>query len=138
MKGVPENMQQAPEYADVLREIKDFLYKRAAECENSGIEASRIIIDPGIGFGKTLNHNMTIISQADFFKGRYPVMLGISRKSFIEHLMDLPVEERLTPSLAAACFSVVRGAGYIRAHDVRETKQMVYMTEQLMLSRGAA
>jgi dihydropteroate synthase len=132
IKGTPENMQKNPEYEDVVDEIYDYLEDRTNMAINSGIKPEKIIIDPGIGFGKTLEHNLEILNKINEFKMLgYPVMVGASRKSFIGNILDLPVEERLEGSLAAAICSVINGVNILRVHDVAETIRAVKIAKRI-------
>lgn len=133
IKGTPENMQKNPEYEDVVNEIYDYLEDRTNMAINSGIKPEKIIIDPGIGFGKTLEHNLEILNKVyEFRMLGYPVMVGASRKSFIGGILDLPVEERLEGSLAAAVYSIVNGANILRVHDVAETIRAVKVARRII------
>ncbi len=133
IKGTPENMQKNPEYENVIDEIYGYLEDRTDMAVNSGIKPEKIIIDPGIGFGKTLEHNLEIINKISEFKVLgYPVMIGASRKSFIEGILDLPVGERLEGSLAAAVYSVINGADILRVHDVGETVRAVKVARSII------
>jgi dihydropteroate synthase len=123
MQGTPETMQQNPTYADVVREVRDFLAERVRAWVAAGVPAGRIAIDPGVGFGKTSAHNLELLRHLDALApiGR-PVVLGVSRKGFLGRLIDRPVTERLAASLAAACFCVSRGTAHVlRVHDVAAT-----------------
>jgi len=122
MQGDPRSMQQAPHYNDVVTEVRDFLAARVAACRAAGIDAARIAIDPGIGFGKTRAHNLEILSKLQAFTalGR-PIVIGVSRKATIGALTGRPVAERLAGSIALATLAAARGAAIIRAHDVAAT-----------------
>lgn len=123
MRGTPETMQQDPTYADVVREVRDFLADRVQAWVSAGVPADRIAIDPGIGFGKTYDHNLALLRNLDALAalGR-PVLLGVSRKGFLRQITGRPVGERLPASLAAACFCVARGSAHVlRVHDVAAT-----------------
>jgi dihydropteroate synthase len=122
MQGEPRSMQQAPAYDDVVAEVWSFLEGRIVACEAAGIPSERIGIDPGIGFGKTLEHNLTLLRATDALvaAGR-PVLIGVSRKSMFGKLLDREVGERLPASLAAGLYAVGQGAKILRVHDVRET-----------------
>jgi dihydropteroate synthase len=123
MQGLPRTMQQNPVYRDVVNEVKGFLLERATVCQNAGIKAQRIVLDPGFGFGKTLEHNLTLLSDMEVIvAGGYPVLTGISRKSMIGAILDnAPVEQRLFGSLAAALIASQKGSVIIRVHDVKAT-----------------
>ena len=132
IKGTPENMQKNPEYEDVVDEIYDYLEDRTNMAINSGIKPGKIIVDPGIGFGKNLEHNLEILNKVyEFRMLGYPVMVGASRKSFIGNILDLPAEERLEGSLAAAVCSVINGINILRVHDVAETIRAVKIAKRI-------
>ena len=125
MKGTPATMQQDPSYEDVIAEISRFLADRLQAAFSAGIEKEKLALDPGIGFGKTSEHNLEILARLEEFQrfGR-PVCLGVSRKGFVGRLLNnRPVERRLAGSLAAVCYAMARGSVQIvRVHDVEETK----------------
>ena len=125
MQGEPQTMQDSPRYNDAALDVFDYLAARVAACEEAGIERARIAVDPGIGFGKTLAHNLEILSHLSMFHGLgCPVLLGVSRKSFIAKLAGgLAPKERLPGSLAAALAGVKQGVQLLRVHDVAETAQ---------------
>ena len=124
LRGEPATMQQEPVYADVMAEVHAFLAERIRVCESAGIPHARILVDPGFGFGKTLDHNLTLLRHLDRFTDLAAgVLVGISRKSMIGALLNAPVGERLSGGLAAAVIAVWQGANIIRTHDVRETVQ---------------
>ncbi len=125
MRGNPTNMQDGPRYDDVSQEIYDYLEERIEACERAGIGRERIAVDPGIGFGKTVEHNLGIINRLDVFRGLgCAVVLGVSRKSFIGALSkERTPADRLAGSLAAMLAGVERGADIVRVHDVAETRQ---------------
>ena len=121
-KGDPATMQQAPSYGDVALEVRKFLADRIAACEIAGIERDRITIDPGFGFGKTVEHNFTLLKRLPELAALgMPVVAGWSRKSTLGALTGQAGGERLPASLAAALLSVEHGAAIVRVHDVRET-----------------
>jgi len=132
-KGDPLNMQQAPAYADVCKEVIDFLLARSEACENAGIESERIILDPGFGFGKTLEHNTDLFKNLSRFSGlEYPLLVGVSRKRMIGSLIGDPgVNERLCGSVAAAVVAANKGAKILRVHDVKETVQALKVAAEL-------
>jgi dihydropteroate synthase len=122
MQGEPRTMQNAPRYTDVLAEVRDFLRGRVACCVEAGISVSRLVIDPGFGFGKTLEHNLELLRRLpELAADGYPVMAGLSRKSMIGKLTGRADGERLGGSLALATLAVLSGARIIRAHDVAPT-----------------
>ncbi len=124
LRGEPITMQRGPVYADVVAEVRDYLAARVGACEAAGIARERILVDPGFGFGKTLAHNLHLLRHLDQFTDLAAgVLVGVSRKSMIGALLDVPVGERLAGSLVAAAIAVWRGARVVRAHDVRETVQ---------------
>lgn len=122
MQGEPRSMQQAPRYMDVLAEVRDFLHGRVARCVEAGISVSRLVIDPGFGFGKTLEHNLELLRRLpELVAVGYPVLVGLSRKSMIGKLTGRAEGERLGGSLALATLAVLSGARIVRAHDVGPT-----------------
>ncbi|MBM4403438.1 MAG: dihydropteroate synthase [Candidatus Cloacimonetes bacterium] len=125
-QGEPATMQRDPHYLDVIHEIREFFMERISFCEMNGISHKRIIIDPGIGFGKNLHHNLLIISHLDQFKDLgVRLMLGASRKRFIHDLFPTPVGDRLPGTLATAIFALRSGVDYLRVHDVAEHRQFL-------------
>lgn len=133
MQGEPRTMQVAPAYRDVAEEVAVFLRQAVAEAERRGVARDRILIDPGIGFGKTLAGNLELIRSIPRLAALgYPVLLGASRKSFLGRILDLPVEDRLEGSLAAHVAAVLAGAHVIRAHDVRATVRAVRLADALL------
>jgi len=122
MRGEPKTMQRDPAYADVLSEVRAYLAQRAAACEAAGIARERIVVDPGFGFGKTVEHNLDLLRRLpEIVALGYPVLVGLSRKSTIGAWTGRAVDERVAGSIAAALEAVARGASIVRAHDVRET-----------------
>ena len=131
-KGEPATMQQAPHYDDVVREVYAFLHERIGQCEKAGIGRGRIVADPGFGFGKTAQHNLTLLKHlSEFAKLEVPILAGLSRKSTLGKLTARPVEERLAGSLAMALLALARGARILRVHDVRETRDVIAVWEAL-------
>jgi dihydropteroate synthase len=122
MRGEPETMQQDVAYTDVGAEVRAYLAERAAACQAAGIARERIVVDPGFGFGKTVEHNLDLLRRLpELVALGYPVLVGLSRKSTIGALTGRGVDERTAGSVAAALAAVARGAKIVRAHDVRET-----------------
>lgn len=121
-QGQPQTMQQDPHYSDVLNEVMDFLRARVAAVESAGIERNRIVIDPGFGFGKTLEHNLTLLRHLNSFSElNVPLLAGLSRKSMLGKITGRDVDDRLAASVAAALLAMQRGAGIVRVHDVQAT-----------------
>ena len=130
MQGRPKSMQQNPVYENVTREVKDFLTKQVAAARLAGIE--QIIIDPGIGFGKTLEHNIQLFRELrELASLRCPVLVGASRKSFIGAILNVPVDERLEGTAAAVAVSILNGAHIIRVHDVKAMRRVAAVTDAL-------
>jgi dihydropteroate synthase len=123
MKGTPETMQDEPSYNDVVREIGEFFKERIEFCLSSGIEEDKIILDPGIGFGKRQEDNLTILSRIEEFTSYgLPILIGTSRKSFIGRITGADAKNRLDASLSTAVYSYLKGVSIFRVHDVRQTK----------------
>lgn len=131
IKGTPKTMQIDPQYGDVVEDICDALHESILMAEREGI--GQIIVDPGIGFGKTLMHNLEIIRRLkEFHRLGYPVLVGPSRKSFIGKLLDLPVGERLEGTAAAVAASIMNGANIVRVHDVKEMKRVAGVVDAIV------
>lgn len=132
MQGKPADMQDAPHYVDVVDEVAAFLARRVEACEKAGLERNRILLDPGFGFGKTVGHNLALLQGIPrLAEAGLPILVGLSRKSLIGHLIGREVGERLPASLALAVLAVERGAKIIRTHDVAETVDAVAMATAL-------
>lgn len=128
MRGEPANMQQAPSYTDVVAEVTEFLRQRIDACAAAGIARERLVVDPGFGFGKTVQHNLQLLNGLPRLAALgLPVLVGLSRKSLIQKLIGRPVQERLPASLALAVLAVERGAAIVRTHDVAATADAVAM-----------
>lgn len=121
MQGQPSNMQNEPNYKDVVKEVYLFLERRIQQCVSLGIAKDNILIDPGFGFGKSLRHNLLLLKQLAHFKSLSPILVGMSRKSMLGSITGNDVDQRLADSLAVASYAVLNGASIIRAHDVKET-----------------
>ena len=129
MYGTPRTMQQDPRYNDVAGEISDFFEERICFAMAHGIVRRQIILDPGIGFGKLLVHNLTLLAQLrHFVQFECPLLVGVSQKAFLGQLVDRPVQERQWATAAAVAMAVDRGAGILRVHDVRGMKDVVQVT----------
>ena len=132
MQGTPENMQKNPQYSDVVEDIKEWLEERITAAEMAGIKRSDVIVDPGIGFGKNLKHNLEILGRLNEFKGMSGgVLLGASRKSFIGMMTGNEEDDRLAGSLSAAIMGVTSGVDILRVHDIKETLSAVNSVNSL-------
>lgn len=133
MRGTPETMQRDPQYTDVVREVADFLADRAAAAERAGVASEHIVVDPGIGFGKTAEHNCLLLGRLDLVAALgYPVLVGVSRKGFVGALLGgRPTNERLFGSAAAVAMAVAAGARIVRVHDVRAMHDVVRVAEAI-------
>ena len=132
MQGEPRTMQQDPRYDDVVRDIADFLDQRSRECAKAGIDGGKLILDPGFGFGKTLQHNLELLNRLDMICAlESPVLVGISRKSMLGAVIDKPVAERLYAGIAAAVIAHGKGARLFRVHDVAPTRDALALCDAL-------
>jgi dihydropteroate synthase len=139
MQGTPPTMQDNPVYADVVREVGEFFSEKISRLHDCGITQEQVILDVGIGFGKTLEHNLLLIGALrSFTKVARPMLLGVSRKFFLGKLLGTEKGERLPAALACAALAVEAGVQIIRTHDVAETVQAVRMTEAIVAHRGSA
>ncbi|MGP1959848.1 MAG: dihydropteroate synthase [Arsenophonus sp. NC-TX2-MAG3] len=134
MLGQPKTMQQAPNYKNVVTEVKQYLSDEIERCEAAGITKNSLIIDPGFGFGKNLSHNYQLLAKLNEFHALgVPLLVGISRKSMIGELLDVPLEERLIGGIACAVIAAMQGVQIIRAHDVKETVQAMKIIQETFL-----
>ncbi|MHC4549755.1 MAG: dihydropteroate synthase [Planctomycetota bacterium] len=130
MRGQPRTMQDAPRYADVVGEVEGFLLARAAAAEAAGVARERILIDPGIGFGKTLAHNLALlVALPRLARHGYPVLVGVSRKSFLERLTGRDVADRGAATTAAVALCTLHGAAVVRVHDVPDARDAVAVAQ---------
>jgi dihydropteroate synthase len=137
MQGEPRGMQQNPHYEDVVTEVAGFLAERVRACEDAGVAPDAILLDPGIGFGKTDAHNLRLLGRLDALAGLgKPLLIGVSRKSLFGRLLGLPVDKRLHPGLAAAVLAVWQGAAVVRTHDVAATVEAIRTTYSIMQARA--
>jgi dihydropteroate synthase len=137
MQGEPKTMQETPTYDDVVGEVHEFLRERIEAAEFAGVDPERIAVDPGIGFGKDLGHNLELMRRVDAFLdlGR-PVLVGPSRKRFISAILDLPEDQRVEGTIGAVAWMVARGAHVVRVHDAREVVRAVRVIDAI--ARGHA
>jgi dihydropteroate synthase len=139
MQGSPGTMQNAPVYDDVVGEVAEFFRERIKFCVDRGIGQDQIMLDPGIGFGKLLLHNLTLLGQLETFVsfGR-PILVGVSMKSFIGQVVGRPVEERSWGTAAAVALAVSKGAGILRVHEVAAMKEVVAMAAAITRYAGVS
>lgn len=135
MQGEPRSMQQTPRYDDLIRDIKDFLATRVEACLEAGIKRQQIILDPGFGFGKTVEHNLSLIKHLDQFSDfGLPILAGVSRKSTIGYILDKEVDDRLYGSIALTTMAIRNGASIIRTHDVAATVDAIKICQAMQLA----
>ena len=133
MKGKPKTMQQEPFYKDVISEICNFFKVQINQLRKLNFSFDRIILDPGIGFGKTLEHNLLILKNLNIIrKLGHPVAIGTSRKSFIGEILDLPIEDRIEGSISSNIVAIINGANIIRVHDIAEMKKAVFVLDRIL------
>ena len=136
MQGKPQTMQDAPHYEqDVVTDVDAFFVQRVKACVDAGIDRTRLILDPGFGFGKTVTHNLQLVQRiAQFQRHHLPIMLGVSRKSTLGRILNQPPEGRLAGGLALAVYAMLVGVSIIRTHDVLETKQAFQVLQEMQLA----
>ena len=134
MRGTPASMQDAPEYGDVVEEVASMLVERRLWALEAGIAPEQIIVDPGIGFGKTVEHNLDLLNQLDWIRERCkaPLLVGTSRKRFIGAVLDRPTEERLMGTAASVAAAIARGADIVRVHDVPEMVDVARLADAVL------
>ncbi len=133
MQGKPSTMQDQPDYGGVVVEVGEFLLRRVRDCHEAGISWERIVLDPGFGFGKTVEHNLELVRHLEaFVEMGMPVLAGFSRKSMIGHVLGRDVDKRLAGSLVLALMAVQAGARILRVHDVAETVDVLKMHEAVL------
>lgn len=133
MQGQPRTMQEAPDYENVVREVQAYLEGEITRCVAAGIERQQIILDPGFGFGKNLSHNYQLLANLEQFHNfGLPLLAGMSRKSMIGQLLNVPPQERLAGSLSCAVIAAMQGAHIIRVHDVKETVQAMQVVQMTL------
>ena len=132
MKGNPRTMQHSPAYQNVISDILRFFQERIGEAEKNGIHPDSILVDPGIGFGKTTEHNLEILRRLrDFQSLNKPILIGTSKKSFIGKILDLPVNERMEGTAATITWAISQGADVVRVHDVKPMRRVAQMTDAI-------
>ena len=132
MKGMPQTMQDRPDYVSVVDDVMSYLMSRVVQCELMGIHRSRLILDPGIGFGKTLAHNLLLLKHTEVFKDMgFEILIGLSRKTMIGEALGLPVEERLYGTMGANASAYLKGARIFRVHDVRPHVEMLALMSRI-------
>jgi dihydropteroate synthase len=132
MRGEPKTMQHKPQYGSVVDEVKTFFEQRLLACEKAGIGQEKIILDPGFGFGKTLQHNLQLLNQLGGLAVRNcPLLIGVSRKSMIGQLLNKPVDQRVYGGVALAAIAVMKGIAFVRTHDVAATVDAIKIAAAL-------
>jgi len=136
INGKPKTMQKNILYSDLISDMKRFFIKQCEYAINSGIKENNIIIDPGIGFGKTFDHNFTLLKRLKEFEDLgFPILIGPSRKAFIGDVLNLPSNERVEGTIATIVAGILNGANIIRAHDVKEIKRAIIVTEKILKAK---
>ncbi|WP_122096273.1 dihydropteroate synthase [Rahnella sp. Larv3_ips] len=136
MQGQPKTMQHSPKYEDVVAEVAEYFVEKIARCENAGIPKSKLLLDPGFGFGKNLNHNYQLLARlAEFHHFGLPLLVGMSRKSMVGQLLHVSPEQRVTGSVACAVIAAMQGAQIVRVHDVKETVEAMRVVEATLSAR---
>ena len=140
MQGTPQTMQHQPAYDDVVGEVNDFFGERLTRLQEAGVSAEQVVLDPGLGFGKTVEHNLQLLAGVrSFTNWNRPLLLGASRKSFLGNFAGHPAAgARLPGSLACACWAVTQGVNIIRTHEVEATRQALRLIEALQATRRSA
>jgi dihydropteroate synthase len=138
MQGMPQTMQSEPAYGDVVAEVNAFFGERLGRLKNAGLDPDHVVLDPGLGFGKTAEHNLQLLAHLDSFrKWNRPLLLGASRKSFIARVAgEADAVERLPGSLACACWGARHGVNIVRVHDVAATRQALRVSEAIHARRS--
>ncbi len=137
MQGMPRTMQHEPQYQDVVTEVDAFFVEHIARCLDAGIERSKLLLDPGFGFGKNLKHNYQLLAHlSDFHHFELPLLVGMSRKSMIGQLLNVPPEQRVVGSVTCAVIAAMQGAQIIRVHDVKETAEAMRVVEATLSAKG--
>jgi len=133
INGKPKIMQENPRYDNLLKDILDFFSRQLELAQSAGIDSSKIILDPGLGFGKKVEHNFELIRKLPQICAMgFPVLVGPSRKSFIGEALNLPINDRIEGTMASITASVINGARIVRVHDIQKTRRTVTVTEKIM------
>ena len=133
INGKPKIMQQNPQYDNLLKDILDFFSRQLKLAQSAGIDSSKIILDPGLGFGKKVEHNFELIRKLPQICAMgFPVLVGPSRKSFIGEALNLPINDRIEGTMASITASIINGARIVRVHDIQKTRRTVTITEKIM------
>ncbi|BDH44463.1 dihydropteroate synthase [Salmonella enterica subsp. enterica serovar Choleraesuis] len=136
-QGEPQTMQQAPHYQDVVKEVGDYLQQQIERCEAAGITKDKLLLDPGFGFGKNLQHNYQLLAHlGEFHRFGLPLLVGMSRKTMVGQLLNVGPDQRLNGSLSCAVIAAMQGAQIIRVHDVKETVEAMRVVEATLSARG--
>ncbi|OAT27126.1 dihydropteroate synthase [Proteus myxofaciens] len=136
MQGLPKTMQHSPHYDDVVKDVDSFLGEHIQRCINAGIERDKIILDPGFGFGKNLEHNYQLLSHLnEFHHFGLPILAGMSRKSMVGQLLNVPPQQRVAGSVACAVIAAMQGAQIIRVHDVKETADAMKVVQATLSAK---
>lgn len=136
MQGMPRTMQQDPQYKNVVAEVDAFFVEHIARCVNAGMDRNKLLLDPGFGFGKNLKHNYQLLSHlAEFHHFGLPLLVGMSRKSMIGQLLNVPPDQRVIGSVACAIIAAMQGAQIIRVHDVKETAEAMRIVEATLSAK---
>ncbi|MBK5073638.1 dihydropteroate synthase [Budviciaceae bacterium CWB-B4] len=136
MQGMPRTMQHEPQYTDVVSEVDDFFTEHITRCVNAGMDRKKILLDPGFGFGKNLRHNYQLLAHlSDFHHFGLPLLVGMSRKSMVGQLLNVPPDQRVIGSIACATIAAMQGAQIIRVHDVKETAEAMRIVEATLSAK---
>lgn len=136
MQGMPRTMQQDPQYENVVAEVDAFFVEHIDRCVNAGMDRNKLLLDPGFGFGKSLKHNYQLLSHlADFHHFGLPLLVGMSRKSMVGQLLNVPPDQRVIGSVACAIIAAMQGAQIIRVHDVKETAEAMRIVEATLSAK---
>ncbi|HII2981491.1 TPA: dihydropteroate synthase [Yersinia enterocolitica] len=137
MQGQPQSMQQSPHYDDLMAEINQFFKHHIDRCVAAGIAKNKLLLDPGFGFGKNLAHNYQLLARlAEFHHFELPLLVGMSRKSMVGQLLNVPLQQRVIGSVACAVIAAMQGAQIVRVHDVKETVEAMRVVEATLSAKG--